>query len=42
MGGGGGGVEQAGEGGVGGQDGGLPTSPEMFSRKSKNHWPEKI
>ena len=42
MGGGGGGVEQAGEGGVGGQDGGLPTSPEFFSRKSKYHWPEKI
>ena len=29
-------------GGVGGQDGGLPTSPEFFSRKSKYHWPEKI
>ena len=27
MGGGGGGVEQAGDGGVGGQDGGLPTPP---------------
>ena len=31
MGGGGGGVEQAGDGGVGGQDGGLPTPPEGHS-----------
>ena len=35
MGGGGGGVEQAGEGGVGGQDGGLPTSPENVFKEVK-------
>ena len=36
MGGGGGGVEQAGDGGVGGQDGGLPTPPEGHSLHSSS------